>query len=145
MVKVNPLHEFFRDLTTFGGFTFYALMLIITLIWSRPLFWSLFRGLLLVSTVVVLIRLFYFKERPKSQEYHNLIQKIDASSFPSLHTARIVFLAFMAYSIFHNQYVTMVAVLLAALVSYSRIYLQKHDWLDLVGGVVLGGIAWVVG
>jgi membrane-associated phospholipid phosphatase len=41
-----------------------------------------------------LIKLFYFKPRPKEQAYKNLLQKIDASSFPSVHTSNSFIVAF---------------------------------------------------
>ena len=141
----NPFQEFFRDLTALGGLTLYVVILALTLVFHYyTVLVQLGLGLLMMIVVTMLIRVFYFKNRPRKQDYRNILERLDASSFPSLHTARVVFLAFMAYSVFHNQYVTMVAVLLAALVSYSRIYLQKHDWWDLLGGVVLGGVTWVV-
>ena len=141
MVKPNPLHEFFRDVTTFGGLTFYLLILIATLIFSPSLFFPLLLGLLISTLVIVLIRLVYFKARPLQQEYSNFIERLDASSFPSLHTARIFFLSFYFSYIWNQLHLTIILLFLALLVSYSRIHLQKHDWWDLLGGIILAALS----
>ena len=131
--------EFFRDLTALGGFTFYGLIMVLCLgLKEYSLFWLLFWGLVIEVAVVVAIRSFYFKKRPKPQDYHTFIQKLDASSFPSLHTARVVLLWFVFSSFFNNYVVTSVLCIAGLLIAYSRIYLQKHDWWDLLGGAVLG-------
>ncbi len=92
--------------------------------------------------VTVGIRLLYFKNRPAVQEYHNWIEKLDASSFPSLHTARIIFLAMTLSFFFEQEVVSIFLILLALSVAYSRVYLQKHDWMDLLGGLFLGIITY---
>ena len=137
----HPLHEFFRDLTALGGMSFYALMLLFTLLFRQyGIFFDLALGLLLMLVVLLLIRTFYFKDRPLPQDYHTFLQKIDASSFPSLHTARIFFLALYLSVVWNKIYITIFLLIIASSVSYSRIYLQKHDWWDVLGGIVLAGI-----
>lgn len=132
----KQLHEFFRDVTAMGGL---AASLLITLLFiSSPLLTPLIVGSILTAGITALIRVFYFKPRPKKEDYSNLLEKIDASSFPSLHAARIVFLAILFSAHFANQYLTILCTVVAALVSYSRIYLQKHDWIDITGGIIVG-------
>ena len=133
---LKQLHEFFRDVTAIGGF---AASLLLTLLFiSSPLLMPLIAGSIFTAGMIVLIRIFYFKNRPKKEAYNNFIERIDASSFPSLHTARIVFLALLFSVYFANQYLTILCNVTAGLVSYSRIYLQKHDWIDVAAGVVVG-------
>ena len=132
----KQIHEFFRDVTAMGGFA--ASLLIILLFLTSPLLVPLIIGSVLTAAFVILIRLFYFKSRPKKEDYSNFLEKIDASAFPSLHAARIVFMAILFSGHFANLYLTILFTLTAALVSYSRIYLQKHDWVDVAGGVVVG-------
>src|SRR3989344_8544654 len=137
----HPLHEFFRDLTALGGMSFYALMLLFILLFRQyGIFLDLALGLLLMLVVLLLIRTFYFKARPLPQDHHTFLQKIDASSFPSLHTTRIFFLA-LYFSVIWNQiHLTIILNALALLVAYSRIYLQKHDRWDVLGGIMLAGV-----
>ena len=132
----KQLNEFFRDITAIGGFA--ASVLLILLFASSSLLIPLLAGSAITAGIVVLIRIFYFKNRPKKENYKNFLERIDASSFPSLHTARIVFLAMIFSSHFANHYLSILCTITAALVSYSRIYLQKHDWIDVAGGIVVG-------
>lgn len=136
------LDEFFRDVTAMGGFA--ASLLIILLFMHSPLLLPLIAGSVLTAGGVILIRMFYFKNRPKKENHTNLLERIDASAFPSLHTARIVFLAHLFSSYFTNMYLTVLFTVTAALVSYSRIYLKKHDWMDVIGGIVLGVLTYFV-
>ncbi|MDP3698692.1 MAG: phosphatase PAP2 family protein [Nanoarchaeota archaeon] len=138
----QQLHQFFRDLTAMGGLA--ASLLLILLFFSSPLLIPLIAGSGITAGIVILIRIFYFKDRPKKETYSNFIERIDASSFPSLHAARIVFLAMLFSTHFANQYLTILCTVTAALVSYSRIYLQKHDWIDVAGGAVAGIVTYFI-
>lgn len=136
---------FFRDLTSLGSLVFYVLLLVATLVWQEyRLFLVLTFGLLFTLLAIVIIRLFYFKDRPKKQQYNNIIDKIDASSFPSLHSARVTFLCLLFVMFFSKTYVIVFFLLLAVLVIYSRIYLKKHDGFDVLGGVVLGVVTYLI-
>ena len=150
MNKNKFVNDTFRDLTTLGGFTFYCLILLDALIFQElTLLFHLLFGLIFTFIVIVIIRTFYFKSRPNKENYHNFIGRIDASSFPSWHAARIVFLAFIFSYFFKsnaidnfNNYLTLLFIIIALLVSYSRVYLKKHDWWDIIGGVILGIITF---
>ncbi|MAG02464.1 hypothetical protein CMI42_03945, partial [Candidatus Pacearchaeota archaeon] len=84
--------------------------------------------------------------RPEKQKYGNFVERIQASSFPSWHTARIVYLAIIISYLFSNNYLTILLIIIAGLVAYSRIYLKRHDYWDVLGGIVLGIIAfWLSG
>jgi membrane-associated phospholipid phosphatase len=134
----------FRDLTTFGGEIFYLLVLtMIFAIKEITLFWNLLLGNIFAIAIVVLIRVFYFKPRPHTQTFSNLIEKIDASSFPSLHTARIWFVAFIFMKMWGFSVGTVVSIL-AILVTYSRVYLKKHDWVDVSFGFILAVVLYLV-
>ena len=133
---------FFRDTTAMGGLA--ASILLILLFISSPLLIPLIAGSILTAGIIVVIRIFYFKNRPKKETYSNFIERIDASSFPSLHSARIIFLAILFSVHFANQYLTILCTIVAALVSYSRIYLQKHDWIDVAGGIVVGVVTYFI-
>ena len=111
---------------------------------SSPLLVPLIAGSILTAGIVILIRIFYFKNRPKKETHTNFWERVDASSFPSLHTARIVFLALLFSTYFDNLHLTILCTITAALVSYSRIYLQKHDWIDVFAGVVVGAATYFV-
>ncbi|MBU1112200.1 MAG: phosphatase PAP2 family protein [Nanoarchaeota archaeon] len=135
-----------RDVTSLGGTPFYILTLLFTLVFGQmALFWELFVGMLFITLIIILIRLVYFRERPRKQKYSNIVEKLDASSFPSMHTARIFFLALVLLSFFGNKIFSVLLLSLALLVAYSRIYLRKHDFIDLLGGLILAGITYYLG
>ena len=140
------LNILFRDLTTFGGAIFYALMVLLALAFDQTtLALDLILGFMISLIILIPIRLLYFKNRPQKQTYSNFLERIDASSFPSWHTARIVLLALGAIFYFQNIFVSSISIVLAVLVGYSRIYLRKHDWMDLLGGIILAGVTyWIV-
>lgn len=102
----------------------------------------------------VTIKFIYYKDRPKPQAHHNWRQKIDASSFPSIHTARAtVFMCFgflLSYILYHQnaqQLTTSAIILIVAsiifylMIAYSRIILKKHFFIDVVFGTLLGLVA----
>ena len=82
------------------------------------------------------IKYFFFKERPNPMSYSNWIEKILAGSFPSLHSAR-TFSLFLLSCVFVNIYVSFLFLIFWFSISYSRVYLKKHYWVDICGGVVL--------
>ncbi|MEK6818538.1 MAG: phosphatase PAP2 family protein, partial [Nanoarchaeota archaeon] len=102
------------------------------------LFKLTFLSLILIYLITFAIRFIYYKPRPKKQSHKNLLEKLDASSFPSMHSARITLLCLIFTSVYLNLYSVLLSALLILLVSYSRIYLKKHYFSDLVGGVILG-------
>jgi len=146
-MKIASFKHFFddliRDLTTFGGSLFYFILLVLVFVLQElVIFWQLLFSLIFSMLIVVLIRLVYFKPRPNKQDYKNIIEKIDASSFPSWHTARAFIIAFVFIVFFKSNDMTIFLLVMACLVSYSRIYLKKHDYYDLFGGLVLAGLTF---
>lgn len=137
------LDSIFRDFTTFGGAPFFGLVMLFALLfWQVDLFWRLLFGFVFTALVTIIIRKFYFKERPHHEEHHNTLEKLDASSFPSLHTARTAFLALTFGFLFPGLLPGLVLAVLAVFTAFSRIYLRKHDWWDLLGGLVLGIVTY---
>jgi len=133
------LDVLFRDITALGSFVFHIILLLfLTTIEKNDLFTQLLFSLFFTLIVTIVVRLFYFKDRPQKQDYGNIFEKIDASSFPSLHTARTVALVLIVLNYLQNNTATVFLIFFSALVIYSRIYLEKHDWEDVAGGIILG-------
>jgi len=133
------LNVFFSDITALGGLVFYLILTGISLLLHNfTLFNQLIMGMLLLYTLVSLGRILYFKERPYKQDYHTFLGKIDAAAFPSMHAARAFFLLFILHYYFNNILVSLSLFGLAILVCYSRLYSNKHDYVDLLGGIVFG-------
>lgn len=137
--------QIFKDLSTLGGSIFYAFVLGLSLLFGEiKLFIDLLVGFFFTLLIIVLIRTFYFKDRPKKEKYKNYLEKIEASSFPSWHSARAIFLALVFSYFFVNKYVTGLLLLTSLTVAYSRIHLRRHDWFDILGGIVLGIITFLL-
>jgi membrane-associated phospholipid phosphatase len=92
------------------------------------------------------IKFLYFIPRPAPQPYSNWLGKIDASSFPSIHTSNSIILAFrgthMAYSAYGLSVLTAFLIalwlLFFILMAYSRVVLRKHYPIDIMGGIIFG-------
>ncbi len=142
-LNMNIKKGLWKDVTALGGtfFFFIVLAFLISLEYTT-VFFQLLLGFLFSGVVITLARLIYFKPRPKPTEYTNFIERIDASSFPSWHAARIVFLSLTLHTFFQNRFISLILTIITLLVCYSRIRLQKHDWIDIGAGVLLGVLTY---
>ena len=138
-------NDLIRDISSFGSLFAYLFVLFVFLIQKNyVLFNKLAIGLLFIYAIVIIIRSVYFKDRPKKYPHSTFIERLDASSFPSLHAARITFLYAIFINYFKNYIFLILGVILVALVSYSRIYLKKHDKTDVFVGIFLGVVVYFV-
>jgi len=140
------IRKIFEELTFFGGIAFYMFLVVLFFVLGQvDLVVGLVLGLIFIYLITFFIRLFYFKPRPRRVGYKNLLEKVDASSFPSVHAARAFFLCFFMLFVFDLHLVVEgIVVVLMILVIYSRIYLLKHDITDAIGGVLLGIMSLMV-
>lgn len=144
-------HDILRDISAFGSLFCYLFLLVITLILGKyDLFARMGFGLVLIYAVTVIIRTFYFKDRPNKFSHNTYIERLDAASFPSLHSSRAAFLGLTLSRYFGNYIFTIIAIILALSIAYTRIYLKKHDFMDVSGGIILGvfvyfGVNFIVG
>lgn len=137
------LDVFFRDITSLGSFAFhFFLILFLLALGNLILVWQLLFSFFFTLLATTVVRMFYFKDRPHKQSHANFIEKIDAASFPSLHTARTVAMVLIVLNTLQNHAVTAFLVAFSALIIYSRVYLKKHDWEDVAGGIILGVITF---
>lgn len=130
---------------------------ILTAIVSGTTWYDLRSTLLFLWIVVVIlfvcfcigafIKFLYYKERPNPQEYSKRWHKIDASSFPSIHTAYatvLMSIAFTVSNVLHQNKQVLGALVLAVcaivfylLIGHSRVVLKKHFFVDVIFGTVL--------
>ena len=147
MIRIQTLmRKIFEEITFFGGIAFYMFIIFLLLILGKiDYVIQISMGLIAIYLITLVIRIFYFKERPKKIHYEKFLEKIDASSFPSVHAARVVFLGlFVIFNLVELIYLILLVPLLIS-VLYSRIYLKKHDIRDIFGGVALGiFVFWIL-
>ena len=67
-----------------------------------------------------------------------IIERYLAGGFPSVHSARIAALALGVHAYFPSALIMAGGILVALAVGYSRIYLKKHNVIDVVGGFAIG-------
>lgn len=125
-----------QDISALGALSAATLFTLVPLAFGMvDLFLQIFVAMVAIHVVTVIVRTFYFKDRPKKMKHSNYFQKIDASSFPSLHSARA--------GVYATSYLAVpkLAVLLTIFslaICYTRIYRKSHDHWDVLGGLVLG-------
>jgi membrane-associated phospholipid phosphatase len=144
--KLNFNFSPVQEITALGSLVFYSLLLLFFLaIQDLLMFKILFVGCIITFIVTILVRALYFKDRPEKQNHKNWLERIDASSFPSLHAARAIFLALVFIFKFQHLYTSLLFIFIAILVILSRAILKKHDWLDLSAGAFLGLLTyWII-
>lgn len=141
--KYNLSIKPWEEVTALGSMTLYGLLLLVVLaLQEYSLFWDLLWGVAITYVICLGIRLLYFKHRPKQRQYRNIIERLDAASFPSIHASRVSFLALHFSTYTGSWLLSIVLSLLALLVFYSRITLQMHDWKDISGGVIVGVLGY---
>jgi len=129
--------EFWRDVTGLGSSGLYFLLIIFFFLAKQPLLArKLIVGYALTYLISGVIKLTFFKNRPHRESYHTSLEKIDASAFPSVHSARAIFIALALSTTVPSAHVFFITI--ALLVCYSRIPVHKHDWKDVIGGILLG-------
>jgi len=133
--------ELLQDIKGLSGVPFFVIIIVISvLLQQNMLAVQLVIGLILAYVVTVLLRIAYFKRRPDKQSYHNWIEKIDASSFPSLHAMRAAVLATILSAFFESVWLTPLFALAAVAVATSRVLMKRHDISDALAGLIFGAI-----
>lgn len=127
-----------KAMTMLGNMYVVFPLALIFLAVEKVLGMKLLIGFLGISGIAMLIRLVYFRERPKKRPTRNLYQKIDASSFPSIHAARSFFFAMTLTRYYQDVFIGGALFVVAVLIAFSRYKLRHHYASDIIGGVSLG-------
>ena len=137
--------EGFVAITQLGSAYFYVILVIFLLtINKKILALYLTLGLLACYILSIIVRLFYFKDRPEKEDFFNFFTKINASSFPSVHMMTSIYAAVVIANDIKILSVSIFLGFVSLLIGYSRIYLKKHYFIDIFFGFVLGLIASII-
>jgi len=139
---------FMNDISSLGGSIIYGIIFLFVLLFGfYPFATAILISYILVMLLTILIRSIYFKHRPKKQKHTTeFLDKIDASSFPSAHAGRTITLLTLIILFLTkiNVFVLTFTIILALFVIYSRYYLKKHHFFDLLAGIVVGFICAII-
>ncbi len=140
-----PLDEVMRDTTALGGLAVYVFVAVLFLVLGNVmLFTQLVVGLVLCYGLIAPLRMIFFRVRPDKQKFSGVFTKIDAGSFPSMHSARATVLAIILAQFFTQPVVRGLLVVSVLGVLVTRILLKRHYLSDTIGGVVIGAvIGWL--
>ena len=134
-------NEYIRDFSAFGNF--FVLIGLLALVLKESEFLTAIIGLLITSMAGNVIKFLFHRKRPKHIYYTNSLEKIQSGSFPSIHSANIMFAGLVIIKTFSSMMVDVFFTLAILIVGYSRYHLRKHYLRDVVGGYVIGLIVFL--
>lgn len=148
----KPLDYFFIPYTYFGDGIFIVLLAIILFFVKKRFLSLMIICAYAISGMMVLILKYLIKEaRPayylEKTNYPYFIDGVtlhNFHSFPSGHTTSAFALAAILSFAFKNKNYSILFLLLAALVGYSRIYLGQHFMDDVLTGSVIGVLSAII-
>lgn len=144
-MKKGALKMFFQIISLFGT-PFFYIPVTAYFLKINPKF-AINIVFVLISTEIVCgaIKYVYPKDRPIPMPNKTFVQKYFAGSFPSVHTARITAFSIAIVSFYTNKIFILTALLVIICVGYSRVYLKKHYFTDVLAGFLIGAIISIFG
>ena len=138
---IYKFEDWSRDFTSLAN-PVILLFVPFVVIGPQTFFYKLLIALAVNEAIGSIIKIVFPKKRPNGQTYTNLIEKIDAGSFPSLHSSRITLVYLSLFSFASLTLMKIVFISVIPLVMLSRVQLKKHFWSDIIGGFVIGAAIW---
>lgn len=137
--------EFLEDVKALGGLPLYVVLTALFFIMGySAMSVGLIICLVLSYCLTMSIRFLFFRQRPDKESFRGFAQKIDASSFPSLHSMRSSCLAVLLMIFFSNIWVSVIMTLGAVGVAVVRVVQKRHFPSDVIAGLIFGVvIAWI--
>lgn len=132
--------DFFRDFSALGN-PLILITLFFLVLKGNALKKSVI-GLFTVMAICYLIKAIFYKERPNHLAHKNTLEKIQAGSFPSVHSAEIMYSGLVIIQNTSNPIVDVLFAITILIVGYSRHYLKKHYITDIMGGYAIGLLAY---
>lgn len=149
-LKKTKYAEYIRDFTAIGN-PFLLLLVALATLSNHPkfkiYFLILLAGFFLNEIVCSAIKYFWHKPRPNGQQFKSGFEKIDAGSFPSIHSSRIAFVYLsMSYIQYMagNLFIVPVFLIVIIIVGYSRVFLKKHFFVDVMAGYFFGALLFFI-
>jgi membrane-associated phospholipid phosphatase len=151
-ISLNPFHKpsldsFFMAYTNVGDGLFSIGIFVLLLFLRKPLpAWEIIFTFLLAGLIAQTLKNIFPMPRPKTMlqntGYPYFIDgftHVGNASFPSGHTATAFGTAMLLAIFTKNKKISLLYLLAALLVAYSRIYLGQHFVPDVLAGALIGG------
>ena len=135
-------NEYIRDFSAFGNF--FILIGLLALVLKESEFLTAIIGLLITSMAGNVIKFLFHRKRPKHIYYTNSLEKIQSGSFPSIHSANIMYAGLVIIKTFNNMAADVFFTLVVLIVGYSRYHLRKHYFKDVLGGYIVGFVVFLL-
>ena len=139
----SKFHDWARDITSLANPLVLIFVPLMALGFSKA-YYVLLIALVVNEIVGSVIKIVFPKTRPNGQTYSNLIEKIDAGSFPSLHSSRIALVYLTLFYFSDLLALKIIFICIIPIVMFSRINLKKHFLTDIIGGLIIGSIIWYI-
>lgn len=131
--------EILQDTKGLAGLPLYGIIVVISfLVGAINLTVQLILGIAIATLLTIGIRAAYFRRRPDGERYKGIVQRIEASSFPSLHSMRAAVLATILSIYFGNPQFTVLFALATLAVGGARVMQKRHYTSDVIVGLIIG-------
>jgi|TARA_Y100000310_G_scaffold28368_1_gene27003 membrane-associated phospholipid phosphatase len=101
-------------------------------------------GLIGVAVVCYIIKIVFNKERPLKIDHKNLFELVQSRSFPSAHSAIIMYTGLSIIAKVDVFLVDLLFGFLILVVGYSRYHLKKHFVNDIIWGYAIGLVGFIL-
>jgi undecaprenyl-diphosphatase len=134
--------EFSRDITSLSSPLILGLFFLLLFADNVKILVLVIFSFLVNEIICSLVKYFFFRPRPEPMKWKTWWEKIEASTFPSIHSSRAGLMAVwvMSQSTYLSSFQQVVVLMIMLLVALSRVVLKKHFYIDIICGLVIGAI-----
>lgn len=143
-----PFSDIVPDIAALGGLPVFLVMSPLFAAASGE-FWTVLLGMLgglaACYGITACIRWCWFRPRPQPVQYHAWWQRLDASSFPSLHAMRAAFLGTVFCMLARwSWWALLITGVLTVAVAWTRVHSKRHRLVDVAAGIGMGVILAII-
>jgi undecaprenyl-diphosphatase len=138
--------EFSRDITSLSSPIVLGLFFLLVFTGSIKLFILVVISFLVNEIICSVVKYYFFRPRPEPMKWKTWWEKIEASTFPSIHSSRAGLMAVWVISqgVYLSVFQQIIILLIMLLVALSRVILKKHFYIDIICGLIIGVLIGVV-
>ncbi|CCV64576.1 Membrane-associated phospholipid phosphatase [Alteracholeplasma palmae J233] len=146
----NVFFDHFFNLITELGDQYVFILVVVFFYWfiNKKSAYRLVFVFLLSSAMATIIKQVVKRPRPYIQdEKLTVLRKTGGYSFPSGHSQAITIQSLFIYneSYYKNKYIKIILIFLTTIVLFSRMYLGQHYLTDVIAGLALGSLMYLLG